>query len=260
MKQNEPFLNSTKCLKLSTDLFLIKKQYDVQKSGNGMDITGPYWMLIKIKLIAGQISWKMGNEFYLPEKKEMWIYVPSYSWTSEFYSSKTKVKLQGVFSKTKAKSSWPQIPVLFYLESKMPQSINDVSDIFNKKLIYKEISLNSNSSGAALKVKNLLDNTFDKDISMEDLSIKLKASSAVVSRQFKSSYGFTPMQYKRGLRITTAIYELLSGQKPTEAASRAGYNDLGRFYKQFKQYMKETPESHRIKKVKKRQDLKNNLK
>ncbi len=33
----------------------------------------------------------------------------------------------------------------------------------------------------------------------------------------------------------------MMGHPPTEAAALAGFKDLGRFYKQFKQYLKQTP-------------------
>ena len=85
---------------------------------------------------------------------------------------------------------------------------------------------------------------------MAEISKKLKTSGAVLSRQFKAAFGFTPMHYKRGLRITAAMYHLLSGKVPAEAAFLSGYRDIGRFYKQFKQYTQQTPDSHRIKKSK----------
>lgn len=100
-------------------------------------------------------------------------------------------------------------------------------------------------------MKSCFDREYSQDISMTEIARRLRTSSAVLSRQFRQSFGFTPMAYKRGLRVTVAMFHLLAGRPPAEAAELAGYRDLGRFYKQFKEYIRQTPESHRIRKSQK---------
>ncbi|MCA9458594.1 MAG: helix-turn-helix domain-containing protein, partial [Nitrospira sp.] len=74
-----------------------------------------------------------------------------------------------------------------------------------------------------------------------DIAAKLRTSPAVLSRSFKADFTQPPAFYRRGLRVTVGMYELMMGARPAEAALLAGYTDLGRFYKQFRQYLKQTP-------------------
>lgn len=142
-------------------------------------------------------------------------------------------------------------PCLIYSKSEVPKSLDEVAKFFRTHEPTTVVALQSNPSRVARKVKSFLDQKYNQDLTMSMIAKKLKTSSAVISRQFKSSYGFTPMSYKRGLRVTVAMFYLLSGRSAADSASLAGYNDLGRFYKQFKEYIRLTPESHRIKKSQK---------
>jgi AraC-like DNA-binding protein len=180
----------------------------------------------------------------------IWLYVPPFSWTSEQYEKGTHIRVEALFSSLAPPENCPESPVLFSWNATMPQSMGQVSQLFREDLDLLEVALGSNPTSLATRVKSILDKSFADDPSMAKISKKLKTSGAVLSRQFKSAFGFTPMHYKRGLRITAAMYHLLSGKAPVEAAFLSGYRDVGRFYKQFKQYTQQTPDSHRIKKSK----------
>lgn len=213
-----------------------------------MDISGPFWMLIRVHTLKGKTAWKVGSKFIYPKEDVVWLFVPPFHWTSEFDEAGTLTEIEGLFSDSTPKIHWPKVPCLIYSDDKIPRTLAEVSKFFKYNQPSEDVALESKPSGTALKVKNLLDRNYASDISMSSISGQLKTSNAVISRQFKCSFGFTPMVYKRGLRVTVAMFHLLSGKAATEAASLAGYNDLGRFYKQFKEYIRLTPESHRVQK------------
>lgn len=211
-----------------------------------MDITGPFWMLIRARILKGTLSWKSGSAIIAPEEAVVWLYLPPFAWTSETGAAGSLIEIEGLFSILAPEPHWPKVPCLFNSAHPVPRSFAEASRFLKKHKPYAEVMLQPNASGAVLKVKAILDKQFVENISMEAISRQLKTSSAVVSRQFKASYGFPPMVYKRGLRVTVAMYHLLSGKPAIEAAALAGYDDLGRFYKQFKEYLHLTPESHRV--------------
>jgi len=213
-----------------------------------MDVTGPFWMLIRLKTRKGRTSWKTGSQFIAPKGAMVWLYVPPFGWTSERNQAGSWLEVEGLFSVLAPESHWPEVPCLIYSQRRIPKSFAEVSRFLRDHVPVAEVSLQPKPTGTAEKVKILLDQTFAEDISMATIAKRLKTSSAVISRQFKASYGFSPMNYKRGLRVTVAMFHLLSGRTAIEAAERAGYQDLGRFYKQFKEYIRLTPESHRVKK------------
>lgn len=256
MGKDRSNINFIRCSELEKDLFLVEKKYEVKSAGHGMDITGPFWMLIRVKTLSGKTSWKSGSKF-VASKKVVYLYVPPYDWTSEYDEAGTRVEIEGLFSATPPEPHWPQTPCLIYSKKPTPKTFAEVSSFLRSHMPDVEVPLQPKPSGTAVRVKNLLDQKFADDISMTAISRQLKTSSAVISRQFRASYGFPPMAYKRGLRVTVAMFHLLAGKPAAEAAALAGYGDLGRFYKQFKEYIRATPESHRVQKSQKTPGRKN---
>ncbi|MGZ3768518.1 MAG: helix-turn-helix domain-containing protein [Bdellovibrio sp.] len=215
-----------------------------------MDISGPFWMLVEVNTKNGFLSWKVDGKMVRPEKNRLFLFLPDYTWTSEFYPKKIECTIRGLFSVGKVQANWPSKPTLFTSNEKLPLKLENIGAFFTKSQIVAEVALQSSPSGTASKVKKMLETKPLQELSMAKIASQLKSSAAVISRSFKKSYGYTPIQYKRGLRVTLGMYHLLNGKDPSEAAYLAGYNDLSRFYKQFKQYIKDTPESHRIKRSK----------
>ena len=56
-----------------------------------------------------------------------------------------------------------------------------------------------------------------------------------MSRYFKKSFGMPPQKYRQWLRTVHAMTDLLQGEAITDVSGIVGYEDLGRFYKQFKE-------------------------
>lgn len=233
--------------KAKDNLRIIHKTYSSKHNGNGNDISGPFWMLIRTDVITGKLKWKVNTNFIVPNKNPIWLYIPPYSWTCEFYDSGTEVSLAGIIGVGKEPKGAPSLPSIFDFSGKFPRSRKDIDTIFKRARLKDEITICTNPSGTALKIKTLIDANFRVGISMSEIAKRLNTSQAVCSRQFKRTFGFTPGYYKRGLKVTVGAYSLLTGLSPLKAADAAGYNDLSRFYKQFSQYMKMTPDQHREK-------------
>lgn len=232
---------------IKDDLRVVHKEYTSKAGGNGCDISGPFWMLIRTQVKSGKIKWKVDGEFVQPDDSVVWLYLPPYSWTIEYYEKNTSVIVTGIIGSNDEPKGAPSIPSLFKFDGKFPCGRKGLDKVFGQSQILDEISLCTNPSSVAEKIKLSFDRNFRLGVSMSEIAEKLKTSQAVCSRQFKKSFGFTPGFYKKGLRVTVGTYSLLMGRSPSEAASAAGYNDLGRFYKQFGEYMKMTPDEHREK-------------
>jgi AraC-like DNA-binding protein len=239
-----------KCQKLSDEIFLIEKHFTTSNEGFGMDISGPFWMLIEANTKNGFLSWKVNGKMIQPEKNRLFLFVPAYSWSSEFYPKNMECSLRGLFCIGKMHSRWPSAPTLYTSTQKLPLKLENVDSFLSKSQVISEVPLQISPSGTASRVKKIIETNSYPEFSMAQIALKLKTSPAVLSREFKKSFGYTPMQYRRGLKVTLGMYHLLCGKDPSEAAFLSGYNDLGRFYKQFKEYIKDTPDSHRIKKSK----------
>lgn len=222
-------------------LYLIKKLYSVEKPRHGSDISGPYWMLIEIDLQTGKIWWVADGCRKLPRSNRHFIFLPQFSWSIEHYGGSSKISIKGLISKAKVKHPTFPGPILFYSSQPLTNKLDEVSDFLNDVHDYESISACSNPSALSARTKRLLDEGYRDRIEIKNIARKLKTRSAVLSRSFKADFGQPPAFYRKGLRVTVGMYELLMGASPIEAAHLAGYSDLGRFYKQFKSYLKQTP-------------------
>jgi AraC-like DNA-binding protein len=97
------------------------------------------------------------------------------------------------------------------------------------------------------KVKRALDESYrDADSSIAQIAARLNVSHAHLTRQFKRDYGMPPLAYRDQLRASDAMLRLSRGEKIIEVSSDVGYNDLGRFYKQFRKLTHASPGSCRL--------------
>jgi len=222
-------------------LYLIEKSYAVERSGHGSDISGPYWMLIETEISKGKIWWITDQLEKTPRQNRHFIFIPPFSWAMEHYQKDTEIKVKGLISKSKLNLTKFTEPILFYSPEALPQTLDGVTEFLNGVMNYETIGTCTNPSALSARAKRLLDDKYQTRIEIKEIAAKLKTQPAVLSRTFKAEFGETPAFYRKGLRVTVGMYELMMGAPPVRAAELAGYSDLGRFYKQFKAYLKQTP-------------------
>jgi len=67
----------------------------------------------------------------------------------------------------------------------------------------------------------------------------------VLSRRFTAAFGISPRDYCQRVRVHAAVVALLGGLSISHAALDSGWQDLSRFYRQFRQATGETPGRYR---------------
>lgn len=225
-------------------LYLIKKHYSVEKSGHGSDVSGPYWMLIETEILAGKLWWASDGLQKTPREGRHFIFLPPFSWAMEQYKKGTELRVKGLISRTKLNTPAFPGPILFYSSQKLPETHSGVESFLKEVDNYETIGACTNPSSLSTRAKRLLDAGYQNAIEIKAIATKLKTPPAVLSRAFKSDFGETPAFYRKGLRVTVGMHELMMGASQIRAAELAGYSDLGRFYKQFKAYLKQTPSEY----------------
>ncbi|HEY5924581.1 MAG TPA: helix-turn-helix domain-containing protein [Kofleriaceae bacterium] len=81
---------------------------------------------------------------------------------------------------------------------------------------------------------------------------RVGVAEETLSRRFAAAYGISPKQYCHRARLFDAAILLFEGTSIVEAALRAGFNDLTRFYAQFRRLLGDTPGHYA--RIRKRQD------
>lgn len=99
-----------------------------------------------------------------------------------------------------------------------------------KGLIYS----NQFQLDTVIATKHFIDNNYDKDLNLNQLSKILLTSKYHLQRLFKKNYGITPKQYLINLRIQKAKQFLKEGTSVTETCFAVGFESPGSFSSLFK--------------------------
>lgn len=84
------------------------------------------------------------------------------------------------------------------------------------------------------RARRLLEERFVEEIGLDQLSSVANLSPAHVSRLFVDTWGLSPIQYRKQLRLRAATRYIASGQSITEAAVKAGFSDTAHLSRTFR--------------------------
>ena len=106
---------------------------------------------------------------------------------------------------------------------------------------FQPVEINPKASLLSVKAKRLIDENYLYYPSIAHVAARLKVTHAHLTRQFKRDFAMTPNDYFRRLRLADVPLKLARGEKLARVSGDVGYNDLSRFYKQFRQTTQTSP-------------------
>lgn len=102
------------------------------------------------------------------------------------------------------------------------------------------------SSQLSFAVQQYIDAHYLEDICLEDIAAHLGRNPEYLSRVFRRTTGYAPMQYVTRRRIGQAqSWLLMSDKTVTEIAFLVGYNSVGTFHAAFRKTVGMTPQKYR---------------
>jgi AraC-like DNA-binding protein len=130
---------------------------------------------------------------------------------------------------------------LFY--SLAESIITDQRFVFDhlSKMNFKKEVTNEEVFRAMLDAKSHLDAHIMDNPSLEELSLQIGISKYHFLRVFKNTFGISPYQYQKRMRLEQAKLELMQGNDILETAIRFGYFNIQSFTKAFKSTFGQTP-------------------
>ena len=150
---------------------------------NIQDITGPFWIFGRIKLIRGTFNYKQGESFLVPPSSEWGFILPPFSIIQALGND---IELVGemIIYENKLIDRDIVTPICFF----------DINNIF----VTKEMRFSAKKAFSierclapkplAIRAKKLIDKYFDQPKNLSDIAIKLKTNSESISRAFKSRF------------------------------------------------------------------------
>ncbi|MFJ2176711.1 MULTISPECIES: AraC family transcriptional regulator [unclassified Streptomyces] len=94
---------------------------------------------------------------------------------------------------------------------------------------------------AARRVRALLDEAYERDLTAQDLADAAGCSRFALYRAFRAVYGMPPSDYQRLLRLRKARGLLVAGHSAADAAVLSGFADQAHFHRWFVRSFGVTP-------------------
>jgi len=220
--------------------YAISDDMDIPGSGTTDFAFASGWLLEIVNLRCGEYHFYSDGHEVKPAANVFGVFYPPFTLVRAF-ASKIKGHVRGIGSE-KAFPQFPADPFIF--ETDFNGALNNVADVFeilDSCRNRQSIEINTKASLISLKTKRLIDENYLTFPSISRIAKRLKASHEHVSRQFKKDYGLAPSAYLHKLRVAEATYRLSLGQQIIEISQDVGYNDLSRFYKQFRKTTRTSP-------------------
>jgi len=204
-------------------------------------ITCAAWLLELYELRTGELFFRSGKEQIRPNTKRFGVLYPPFSITQPSLNN-PKGHLLGIADSSSLPPEFRTTPIVFEMASiKAPAGRDQIIEILTSGTSRQSIDLSPDASVLSLKAKRLIDQSHLAYPSIARIAKRLGVSHAHLSRQFKCDFGLSPRDYLRKLRVADAPLRLARGEEIVNVSLDVGYNDLSRFYKQFRKTTNTSP-------------------
>lgn len=237
----------TQYRQLDEDLLFFKRTQTYSGVWRNVDVYGQFWVLAMADLPpAGVFYHRLGQRIpiqgpvavYIPPFSlvELEIEVPELRW--EAYVSRHPLTFRDFSKATMLKWDGGQP---FESRKSMETFLNSADALEPVDKIEEESLL-------ATEIKSYLDRHLGDSLNIHEVAKQFGLSDSSLSRLFKKSYGLTPVVYRNKMRVFESMSKLLAEpQNVTSVGFEVGFNDLGRFHKQFKKYASARPAQYKAK-------------
>ena len=114
------------------------------------------------------------------------------------------------------------------------------------KMCRPDISIFDPNKDLAIKVKESMDNSYNKDFELDDMAKDIGISGRHLLRLFKEHYGITPNEYIIRIKVNKSMVLLKNTSKDVlDIAYEVGFKSISNFYKCIKEQVGTTPKKYR---------------
>jgi AraC-like DNA-binding protein len=220
--------------KLPDGLYYFEDELETSGVLKAAVITCTGWLLELVKIEAGEFSFFVDEEEIRPPFAELAIFYPPFTITRPCFKN-VKISVKGIAGVTELPAELSKKPLVFEGNfTKFPKSAAEMVEVLQKSRHVQMVDAHPKASLLALKAKKLIDENYRIFPSIARIAARLKVSHEHLTRQFKRDFRLSPSAYLHQIRIADATFRLARGEAIIEVSGDVGYNDLSRFYKQFR--------------------------
>jgi len=220
--------------------YRINDEIDIPGEGFSNFVFGRGWLLEIIELSTGDYFFCSDGQEVRPDASRFGAFYPPFTVVRP-YVGNVKGRVIGIGS-VSSLPELPPTPLIF--ETAFYGTFANTQQavcVLTESRARQSIEVNSKPSLLSIKAKRLIDENYLAYPLMARIAGRLKISAEHLSRQFKRDYGMSPSAYLHQLRVSEATFRLAIGEEIIDISGEVGYNDLSRFYKQFKKQTKTSP-------------------
>jgi AraC-like DNA-binding protein len=226
---------------LPDGLYLFEDELEIEGVLRATIVTCKAWLLELYDLRAGGLGFTSGKELVCPKARRFGVLYSPFSICEPCFRD-FEGHLTGIAAMDSLPAEFSAHPILFDSTfAKAPSSVEDVLEILNAGDNRRTVDLNPKPSLLSLRAKKLIDENYRIYASISRVAARLGVTPEHLSRQFKCDFGMSPSNYLRHLRIADAPLRLAKGERVVNVSQEVGYNDLSRFYKQFRKTTDTSP-------------------
>lgn len=203
-------------------------------------ITCAAWLLELYKLNSGDAAFEVGKDKVRPATNCFGVLYPPFSLTRPCFKD-PHGRVFGIAGTNELPNDFLTNPLVFDTALSLPGNAAEAIEIIRSGANRQSVGACPSVSLLSLKAKRLIDENYLAYPSIARIAKRLGISHAHLSRQFKSDFGMSPIEYLRRLRVADAPLRLARGEEIVNVSLDVGYNDLSRFYKQFRKTTNTSP-------------------
>jgi AraC-like DNA-binding protein len=206
---------------------------DIPGEGSGYFTFADGWLIEVVSIDEGEYFFYSDEREVRPSGRQFGVYYPPFTMV-QACSRNLKGGVFGIGS-TEKPAGLPDRPVIFDTVWCEPfAGVEEAVAAFTRSPGTQSIEINTRPSMLSIKAKRLIDENFRIYPSIAKIAARLSVTHAHLSRQFKRDLGMSPSKYLHQLRVSDATFRLSLGAEIIDISMDVGYNDLSRFYNQFR--------------------------
>lgn len=204
-------------------------------------ITCTAWLLELYELSSGEVFFVSGEKRIAAQTSVFGVLYPPFTISAPGFKH-VKGRLVGLAGTHALPAEFTSAPTLFHTDfTTVPTGFEELIEILRSAAHRQPVAANPSPSLLSLRAKRLIDANHRGYPSMARIAQRLRVSPEHLSRQFKVDFGMSPSGYLHQLRLADAPLRLARGEEIVDVSENVGYNDLSRFYKQFRKSTKTSP-------------------
>jgi AraC-like DNA-binding protein len=210
----------------------------IEGTGASPFVIGRAWMIEFVELTDGSMAFVSDDREIVPKAARFAIFYAPFSIVNLSIDN-PRGKVEGLGS-IDVPPDLPDTPMLFDSSNTDP---DELESLIRSARAGIPIPQNSKSSLTSLRTKRIIDQKYTDDFAIAEVAANVGVSHEHLTRQFRKDFAMAPLEYLHKLRMADANFKLSDGSEIIDVSADVGYNDLGRFYKQFRKAFSTTPGS-----------------